>query len=234
MIYPACVIVVAVIVVAIIMIYAMPTFAATFESMDIDLPLVTRSLMGLSGFLSRYILLIIGVIAGLLLLLRLYQRTEKGGKKLARLALGLPLVGKINAMAGASQFAHTMSTMLAAGMPILQALEVSARSMSNLCLSQEIMDTVPGVEAGHALGACMSQSKELPRMLVEMTAVGEATGSLEATLDVLAEYYDNEVEVHTARALSLLEPLIICFLAVIVVTILLSVYLPIFALEGAI
>jgi type IV pilus assembly protein PilC len=234
MIYPACVIVVAVIVVAIIMIYAMPTFSATFESMDIELPGVTRFLIGLSDFLTHYILLIVAVIAGLLLLLRMYQRTEKGGMKLARLALRLPLLGKINAMAGASQFAHTMSTMLAAGMPILQALEVSARSMSNLCLSQEIMDTVPGVEAGHSLGACMNQAKELPEMLVEMTAVGETTGSLESTLDVLAEYYDNEVEVHTARALSLLEPLIICFLAVIVVTILLSVYLPLFAMESGI
>jgi type IV pilus assembly protein PilC len=106
--------------------------------------------------------------------------------------------------------------------------------VSNLCLARDILDTVPGVEAGHALGACMSASRELPEMLVQMTAVGEATGSLESTLDVLAEYYDNEVEVQTARALSLLEPLVICFLAVIVVTILLSVYLPIFALEGSI
>jgi type IV pilus assembly protein PilC len=234
MIYPACVIVVAVIVVAIIMIYAMPTFASTFESMDIELPMVTRFLIGLSNFLTHYILLIVAVIAGVLLLLRLYQRTENGGLRLARLALKFPLVGNIGRMAGASQFAHTMSTMLAAGMPILQALEISARAVSNLCLARDILDTVPGVEAGHALGACMSASRELPEMLVQMTAVGEATGSLESTLDVLAEYYDNEVEVQTARALSLLEPLVICFLAVIVVTILLSVYLPIFALEGSI
>jgi type IV pilus assembly protein PilC len=202
--------------------------------MDIELPMVTRFLMGLSNFLTHYILLIVAVIAGVLFLLRLYQRTENGGLRLARLALKFPLVGNIGRMAGASQFAHTMSTMLAAGMPILQALEISARAVSNLCLARDILDTVPGVEAGHALGACMSASRELPEMRVQMTAVGEATGSLESTLDVLAEYYDNEVEVQTARALSLLEPLVICFLAVIVVTILLSVYLPIFALEGSI
>jgi type IV pilus assembly protein PilC len=133
-------------------------------------------------------------------------------------------------MAGASQFAHTMATMLSAGMPILQALDVAARSMSNICMSNAILNIIPGVEAGRSVGECMRMSRDLPDMLVQMTAVGEATGSMEATLEVLAEFYDNEVDTTTARALSLLEPTIICVLAVFVVIILMAVYLPMFSM----
>jgi type IV pilus assembly protein PilC len=123
-----------------------------------------------------------------------------------------------------------MATMLSAGMPILQALDVAARSMSNICMSNAILNIIPGVEAGRSVGECMRMSRDLPDMLVQMTAVGEATGSMEATLEVLAEFYDNEVDTTTARALSLLEPTIICVLAVFVVIILMAVYLPMFSM----
>lgn len=116
-----------------------------------------------------------------------------------------------------TQFSHTMSTLLTSGTPIMQAIDGAGRTMTNRCLSDEILDTLPGVEGGHTLGECMSYARELPAMLVQMTAVGEATGSLESTLDILAEYYDNEVDVLTKRVLGLLETAIIVFLAVFVV-----------------
>ena len=137
-------------------------------------------------------------------------------------------------MAGASQFAHTMSAMLAAGVPILQAIAVSSRAMSSLVMAQEVLDTVAGVEAGRGLGDSMANSRELPQMLIQMTAVGESAGALESTLEVLAEYYDNEVDVRTERALSLLEPIIICCLAVFVVLILFAVYVPMFNIYNTI
>lgn len=118
--------------------------------------------------------------------------------------------------------------------PILQALEVSGRALANACLSQAVLDMIPGVEAGQSVGQRMAMSKDLPEMLVQMTAVGEATGSLEFTLEVLAEYYDNEVDTLTARALSMAEPIITCVLAFFVVLILMAVYLPIFTLYGTI
>ena len=106
--------------------------------------------------------------------------------------------------------------------------------MTNQCMAGEILETLAGVEGGRSLGECMGYAKELPKMLVQMTAVGEATGAMESTLKVLAEYYDNEVDVRTKRALSLLEPAIIVVLAVFVVFILMAVYLPMFSMYAAI
>ena len=232
--YPAFVILVAVVVVSIIMGYAVPTFTRMFESMSVELPWITVVLIAVSHFFQKYVLVILGLLALGLLGLRMYALTEKGGTALSRLQLGLPVIGEIVRMSGASQFCHTMSTLLTAGMPILQSIEIAGRAISNQCISQEILDTLPGVEGGRSLGECMGYSQELPPMLVQMTAVGEATGSMEATLQVLAEYYDNEVDVRIKRALALLEPAIILVLAVFVVFILLAVYLPLFGMSAAI
>ncbi len=232
--YPAFVIAVAAVVIVIIMGYAVPAFISTFDSMGIELPWVTLALIAMTGFFSQYGLVVLAALAGLGLLVWIYGRTEGGGLWLSRLRLALPVVGGIGRMSNASQFAHTMSAMLAAGMPILQAIEVSGKAMSSLCMSREVLETIAGVESGRTLGECLGGAKELPRMLVEMTAVGEAAGALESTLDVLAEYYDHEVDVGTTRALALLEPTIIVVLAVFVVFILLAVYLPMFSMYGSI
>ena len=231
--YPAFVIFVAVIVVAIIMGYAVPTFTTMFEGMGTELPWPTVALIAMSNFFQKYTLVLIGLIALIVLAIRLYSRTEKGGMLMSRFQLNLPILGEVVRMSGASQFAHTMSTLLAAGMPILHSIDVAGRTVENKCMAAEITDTLPGVEGGRSFGECLSYSKELPGMLVQMTAVGEATGAMENTLQVLAEYYDNETEVRTKRALALLEPAIIVVLAVFVVFILLSVYLPLFSMyEG--
>lgn len=234
LIYPAFLTVVAVIVVTIIMTYAVPTFASTFDSMDIELPLATRIVIGVSNFFSRYIWLLLCLVAGILFLLRLYSHTAKGRVQMSRLHLGLPILGKLAVMTAASQFAHTMAAMLSAGMPILNALDTSSRSISNAHLSAQIQEVIPGVEGGRPLGECMRACKDLPPILVQMTAMGEATGSLESTLEIQAEYYDNEVDTLSARALALLEPIIICVMAFFVLVILLSIYLPMFSMYGSI
>jgi len=232
--YPAFVIVVAIVIISIIMGYAVPTFLNMFDSMSIELPWVTRALIAVSGFFQRYALVLLGLLALGLLGLRLYAATEKGGPAMARAQLHIPILGNIARMGGASQFAHTMSMLLAAGMPILQAIETSGRTMTNAWMSGEVLDTLPGVEGGRSLGECLGHAKELPQMLVQMAAVGETTGSLEATLQVLAEYYDNEVDLRVKRALALLEPAIIVVLAIFVVFILMAVYLPMFSMYAAI
>lgn len=234
MIYPAFILIAAVIVVGIIMVVAVPTLTSTFTSMNIELPLPTRILIGASNFMRRYALWLIAGIALIAFLLYGYGRTGSGREAFSRLRLKLPVMGRIALMSGASQFAHTMSAMMAAGTPILQALDVAGRSVTNYCMSREVLETIPGVEAGKQLGECMRRSRHLPKLLVQMTTVGESTGAMENTLDILAEYYDNEVDVATARALSLLEPMIIVLLAVIVVVILLAVYLPLFTMENSI
>lgn len=233
LVYPAFLSVVAVVVIIVIMTYAVPTFAETFTSMDMQLPLATRIVVALSDFFSRYIWVILGVVAAVLCLLRLYAGTATGRIRMAKNQLALPILGKIAVMTSASQFAHTMAAMLSAGMPILKALDTAARSMSNAHLSNQIRSVIPNVESGQSLGECMRSCRDLPSILVQMTAMGEVTGSLESTLEIQAEYYDNEVDTLTARALSLLEPIIICVMAVFVVLILLSIYLPMFSMYGA-
>lgn len=234
MTYPAFVVGVAIIVVAVIMGYAVPSFTSTFDSMGIELPWVTVALISVSNFFSKYILHVLGGIALVVLALVVWSRTERGGLVMSRLRLALPVIGEIGRMGSASQFAHTMSAMLAAGMPILRAIEVSGRAMASKCMSHEVLGAIAGVESGRSLGDCLAGSRTLPEMLVQMTAVGEATGSMEATLEVLAEYYDNEVDTKTERALGLLEPVIIVCLAVFVILILMAVYLPMFSMYSAI
>ena len=234
LVYPAFLTVVAVFVILIIMTYAVPTFASTFASMGMELPLPTKIVIGVSNFFSRDIWVLLCVVAGIIFLIRLYAGTAGGRIRMAQFRLTLPILGKLAAMTSASQFAHTMAAMLSAGMPILKALDTASRSVSNAHLSQQIQSTIPGVEGGRPLGECLRACGDLPPMLVQMTAMGEATGSLESTLEIQAEYYDNEVDNLSARALSLLEPIIICVMAIFVVIILLSIYLPMFGMYGAI
>lgn len=234
LVYPAFLTVVAVFVILIIMTYAVPTFASTFASMDMELPLPTKIVIAVSNFFSRYIWVLLCVVVGIIFLIRLYVGTAGGRIRMAQFRLTLPILGKLAAMTAASQFAHTMAAMLSAGMPILKALDTASRSVSNAHLSQQIQSTIPGVEGGRPLGECLRACGDLPPMLVQMTAMGEATGSLESTLEIQAEYYDNEVDNLSARALSLLEPIIICVMAIFVVIILLSIYLPMFGMYGAI
>lgn len=234
LVYPAFLLAAAAAVILIIMTYAVPTFARTFTSMNIEMPLPTRIVIGVSGFFSEYIWLLLCLVAAVVLALRLYGRTTAGRLHLARARLAIPILGGVATMTAASQFAHTMSAMLSAGMPILKALDTAGRSVQNAHLSQQLLSVLPGVESGRSLGQCMLELQDLPPMLAQMTAMGEATGSLESTLEVQAEYYDNEVETLSARALALLEPIIICIMAVIVVVILLSIYLPMFSLYGSI
>ena len=232
LVYPAFLSVVAVAVIFVVMTYAVPTFAAAFSSMSIELPLPTRIIIGASDFFSRYLWVLLGTVAAALFLLRLYAGTAGGRVRMARWRLALPILGPIAVMTAASQFAHTMSAMLSAGMPILKALDTASRSISNAYLAAQLQGVIPGVEGGRPLGECMRACPDLPPMLVQMTAMGEATGSLESTLEIQAEYYDNEVDTLSARALALLEPVIICVMAVFVVLILLSIYLPMFTMYG--
>jgi len=232
--YPVFVICVAVVVIIVIMAYAVPTFTATFTAMGTELPLVTKILIAISNFFNSYILILLAMIALIVLGVRLYGTTEKGRVALSGFKLRLPVLGRVNLMNSVSQFANTFSAMLATGLPVLRALTVTGRAMSNYRMSKATVDSVTGITSGHRIAECLRAAGCFPELLIEMTAVGEETGSLEETLAVVGEYYDNEVEMATSRALSLLEPTIICVLAVFVVFVLLAVYLPMFSLYGSI
>jgi type IV pilus assembly protein PilC len=205
-------------------------FSKTFAENGMELPAITQFVINLSNFFVNY-----GVFVGVALalfigLFKVYSRTDKGAEVVSIMLITLPIVGKIVKLSAASQFAHTMSMMLTSGMPILRCLETAGKSVGNYVMRRDILGASVGVEEGRTLGSCLRQSEYLPTMLVEMTAMGETTGTMETTLEAVARYYDNEVEMATARATGLLEPAIICVLAVVVVVILFSVYLPMFSM----
>ena len=217
----------------IIMTVAVPAFSASFASLGQELPAITKMVIGLSNFFTNYGMILLLVIAALAFAATMYARTPEGAEFFASLVLGIPLIGKIVQLSASSQFAHTMSMMIAAGMPILKCIDTSGKAVGNYILRRDILNTASGVEEGRSLGACLEKSQFLPPMLVDMVAMGESTGTMETTLSAVGNFYDNEVEVSTARALSVLEPAIICVLAVFVIMILFSVYLPMFSMYGS-
>lgn len=228
--YPLFTLVVAVIVVIIIMVVAVPMFSESFAASGTELPGITQFVINVSNFFINYGLYVGIGLAILIAALRLYASTDKGAEILSIILIAIPIVGKIIQLSAASQFAHTMSMMLSSGMPILRCLETSGKSVSNYIMRKDILQSAVWVEEGRTLGSCLRQSKYLPTMLVEMTSMGETTGTMETTLEAVARFYDNEVEITTAKATGLLEPAIICVLAVVVVVILFSVYLPMFSM----
>jgi type IV pilus assembly protein PilC len=234
MIYPSFVLGIAVIVVAIIIIVAVPTFRTTFQSMGAELPIPTLILIGVSDFFTQYFLLIAGIIVGIVVAVQVAKRRNENFRLWwSHLGVSIPVIGRINLMSCASQYAGTMSIMMAAGLSIVNAVEITARTIDNYFMSKALADTKPDVEAGRPLAEALGKSNAYPDLVTEMTGVGEQTGELEDTLRVVGDYYDNEVETATDRAISMLEPITIVILAVIVCVILLAVYLPMFSIYGS-
>lgn len=226
--YPIMLISVAVVVIAIIMIFAVPVFAKTFASGDLPLP--TKILIGMSNFMVKYWMLLLALVAAAALGIILYGKTDKGSHLYARLGLTFPGVCLVNKMNAASQFAATLSTMLAAGLPLVQAGKITSATADNLLISEDIEKAVTGVIEGNRLADGLRESKWFPVLLLEMVTVGEETGRLEETLNVISDYYVKEVDVAVKRALEIINPIITIVLALLVVFILLSVYLPIFSM----
>lgn len=233
MIYPTILIAVALLVIAVIMVYAVPVFEESFSAMGSALPLPTRMLIAVSHFMTDNSLLLVAFTAILVMSLILLGKTEQGCRIYAKIAMHFPGIGAVNRMNAAAQFAATLSAMLSAGLPLVQAAQITAAAVDNLLIFEDIRAACQGVMEGKTLSRGLRKSKYLPKLLTEMTAVGEETGKLEETLTVVAEYYTREVDTAVKRALSILEPCITLILAVIVIFILLSVYLPIFGMYGS-
>lgn len=234
LVYPVLVLIVAAIVFLIIMLFAVPMFTATFAEMGSELPGITKGLMAVSGFFRHYwwTLLLAALAIGIVRLL--LRRSESGRLWLAAGKLKRSPLKRLHQMSAASQFAATMATMLTAGLPVTRSLEVTAGVVSNDLFADAVRRVRQGVEQGRDLADCMLADPTFPRLLTEMTGVGERSGNLEQTLTVIGDYFDNEVSVMTQRLLSLLEPAITIALAIITVVLLLAVYLPMFTMYGSI
>lgn len=231
--YPAIVIFVAIVVFIIIMVVAVPMFVQTFAELGTELPGITKAMIAVSNFMTHQWILLVMIIAGLILGLTAMKHTVKGKEMLDTFSLLRSPLKRLHSMSAMAQYSSTMSTMLAAGLPIIQSLEVTAKVIPNGLISASIHRVCKAVERGRGLAESMKEEDCFPHLLVEMSNVGEQSGNLEKTLDVVSDYYNNEVEQMTNRLLSALEPAITIGLAVITVVLLAGVYLPMFSMYGS-
>ena len=226
--YPMFVLVIAIAVVIVLMVKVVPTFTSIFDSYNAELPLMTRMLIGISNFFRKgwpYILVILAIIV---LVYKIVQKTESGQMALAKLQLKLPVLGEIGLLNGASQFAGSMATMLGAGLPLAKAVGITGRTMDNYYLSSETGKLVGKLEEGKALGTSMEEAAYLPDILVDMVKVGEETGEMEETMKTISDYYDSELEMATDSAVKKLEPALLVVMAAIAGFIVIAIYMAMF------
>lgn len=228
--YPMFVIAIAVVVLIIVMAKVIPTLADVFTDLGGTLPLMTRILISTSHFFARWWIWMLAVLAVLGLAVRLYTQTKQGKIIKSKIALSVPLIGVINRMNGAAQFANTMSVLLAAGITVNQAVETTAKVMDNYLLSEDVRSMRADIEQGRSLVECFEGKKYFPSTMIDMCSVGEETGELEATLDNVADYYTNEADYRIQRLLAMLEPTLLILLSIFAGFIVISIYLPIFTM----
>ena len=233
MTYPIMVIVTAIVVFTIIMVVAVPAFTTVFAEMGTELPAVTKWLMNTSAFLTKWWWLILSVLALLYIAYLVFKQTERGKVVISTYILRRAPLRRLHTMQISGQFASAMATMLSAGLPVPKALEVVSQISDNYIFSLGVRKVKEGVERGRGISESMAEVGCFPQMLTEMVGVGERSGSMEDTLDVVGDYFDNEAAVITTRLLSVMEPVITLVLAVVVVVLLLSVYLPMFGMYGS-
>jgi type IV pilus assembly protein PilC len=230
MVYPIAVIVIAAVVVGVILWKVIPTFANLFAGLGAELPLPTRIVIALSNNLVRFgPFLIVGVFA-LLFAFRQYYATDKGRHVVDKLVLKLPILGPLMRKIAVARFCRTLSTLLASGVSILEALDITAKTAGNAIVEDAIYTTRRSIERGETIAAPLKETAVFPPMVVQMIGVGEATGALDTMLSKIADFYEEEVDVAVAGLLTLLEPLMIAVLGGIVGGIVIAMYMPIFSL----
>jgi type IV pilus assembly protein PilC len=230
MIYPVAVLIIATVVVAVILWKVIPTFAQLFAGLGATLPLPTRIVIALSNGLVAYGPFIIMALAGLAFAVRSYSRTDRGRHLIDALLLRLPILGIILRKVAVARFCRTLSTLISSGVPLLDGLDITAKTAGNAIIEDAIVETRQSIERGETVSKPLAETKVFPPMVTQMIGVGEATGALDMMLAKIADFYEDEVDTAVAGLLTLLEPIMISFLGVIVGGIVISMYLPIFDL----
>jgi type IV pilus assembly protein PilC len=230
MIYPVAVIVIAAVVVGAILWKVIPTFASLFAGLGAELPLPTRIVIAASNMLVAFMPYIIAGGAAIGYAFKRYYATDGGRRTVDAVMLKLPVLGGVLRKIAVARFCRTMSTLMASGVPILDGLEITARTAGNATIEDAIMVTRKSIERGETIAAPLKQTGVFPPMVVQMIGVGEATGALDTMLSKIADFYEEEVDAAVAGLLTLLEPLMIAFLGGVVGGIVIAMYLPIFGL----
>ncbi|MGH7591926.1 MAG: type II secretion system F family protein, partial [Gemmatimonadales bacterium] len=229
-VYPMVIMSVAGIAICVLLIFVIPTFQTMFASVNMELPLPTRIVIGASHILLGFWWAIILVIVATIFGIKKYYTTSDGKKRIDTILLQLPILGDLIRKSAVSRFTRTLGTLLSSGVSILDGLEITAKTAGNRVIHDAVMASRQSIACGETISAPLEKSKVFPPMVVSMIAVGEQTGGLDEMLSKIADFYDEEVDVAVGALLSLMEPVMIVVLGVVVGGMVVAMYLPIFGM----
>jgi len=234
MIYPAVIIGIAIVVVVFLLLYVIPVFADMFSSFGGTLPAPTRFVMFLSDLVKDYILYVIPLIFVAIWLFKRFYSTPKGKLVVDTLVLKLPVFGPLVQKVAVAKFTRTLGTLVSSGVPIIDGLEITARTAGNKVVEGAVLSIITSIKEGQTIAEPLSRQPIFPPMVVQMIEVGENAGALDAMLNKIADFYDQEVDTAVAALTKLMEPMLMVFLGTIIGGMVVAMYLPIFKLAGAI
>jgi len=234
MVYPVVIMSVAAIAITVLLIFVIPTFSKMFASVNMELPLPTRIVIGMSGFLTSYWWLILAAGFGIWFGIKRYYATPAGQKQIDGMLLKAPVLGDVVRKSSVSRFTRTLGTLISSGVSILDGLEITAKTAGNRVIHDAVMESRASIAGGETIAAPLDKSGVFPPMVISMIAVGEQTGGLDEMLTKIADFYDEEVDVAVSALLALMEPMMIVVLGVVVGGMVVAMYLPIFDMMNAI
>jgi len=234
MTYPASVLVISIGVVSLLLLKVIPVFQKMFEGMGGALPAPTQFLVNASQFMQDYFLHMIIAVAVIIYVFRRYYRTEKGRLQVDSLVLKAPVFGLLLKKVAVAKFSRTLSTMMSSGVPILEGLAIVSKTAGNKIIENALLETRKCISEGRTIAEPLSESDIFPPMVVQMIAVGEATGALDAMLAKIADFYDDEVDAAVDTMTALLEPFMMVFLGGVVGGMIIAMYLPIFQMASVV
>lgn len=232
MVYPIAVVVIASAVVAGLLIFVVPKFAELFVGNGMELPSITQNVLDMSQFLQEKWHIVLGVIIGAVVGYKQYAKTDSGRANIDALILKTPLFGDLAVKGGLAKFCRTLSTLMGAGVPIMNALEISRQVVGNHSMEVVVGRAKDAIAEGKSMAIPLAQEPLIPDLVVQMIAVGEQTGALDTMLGKVADFFEDEVEAIVASLTSLIEPILIVVLGGIIAFLVLAMYLPIFKMAG--
>ena len=234
LIYPSTIVTVAIAVVIFLLVFVIPTFKALFKGFGAALPLPTRVVLELSRIVREHILVGLGVLVLAILILRFYYKTDKGERIVDAILLRAPVFGQLIRKVAVAKFTRTLGTLVSSGIPILDGLDITAKTAGNRVVEEAVLKTRASIAEGKTIAEPLKASGVFPPMVVQMISVGEQTGELDSMLAKIADFYDAEVDQAVANLTALLEPLLMVFLGVVVGGVIIAMYLPIFKLVSVV
>jgi type IV pilus assembly protein PilC len=232
MIYPSAIIFVAVSVIIFLMIFVIPVFAQMFQDFGGTLPWPTQFVIGLSHLLKNYILFTIPVLIGAVFGFKQYYRTEPGKRVVHRNLLRIPVLGPLLQKAAIARFSRTLSTLLGSGVPIIDSLDVTARTAGNKVLEDAVLASIGSIKEGQPLATPLAKHPVFPPMVVQMVEIGDVTGELDSLLSKIADFFEEEVDRAVEALTAMLEPMMMVFLGTVLGFIIVAMYLPIFKMAS--